>query len=189
MTNVNYGHATYVGLHGGMKRETEIKIILFLYNIVLTKVKLLTLACEQVNLAWKQVRAQPRSGQCTIVSPLSQRQDRTARFWAEFRLFSAHFPPIFCLKWYYILIIYISAVFKNSSMGLGTPSTFFRPTCLRIPPIFRSFSTLFPPNPLLILWPSCLAGYQKEICESPNSTSVRKARHVACLCIRQSVLG
>ena len=83
------------------------------------------------------------------------------RFGAEFRLFSAHFQPIFRLKWYPILVIYISAVLMWN-LGRKTqawyPICCFSATFLRIPPIFRLCSAHFPPSLLLILCWSCLAG-------------------------------
>ena len=101
------------------------------------------------------------------------------RFLAKFRLFSAHFPPIFppmvphptCmftefayfrlftsifrLKWYPILVM-------NSSMEpiccfsahMFTDSAYF-------PLIFHSFLVYFPPNLLPIFGRSCLAGIFK----------------------------
>ena len=64
---------------------------------------------------------------------------------------SIYFPPIFCLKWYPILVI-------NSSMEpiccfsahMFTDSAYF-------PPIFYSFSAHFPPNILPTVHRSCLA--------------------------------
>ena len=52
------------------------------------------------------------------------------QFWANYCLFSAHFPPIFCLCY-------------------GTPSAIFKPTCLQNSPILTYFcpsSAYFPPK-------------------------------------------
>ena len=64
------------------------------------------------------------------------------RFWAEFRLFSAHFSPIF-QRWY--PICRFSAHNPCYKLKHGTPSAIFLLTCLRILPIFCICSARFPP--------------------------------------------
>ena len=100
------------------------------------------------------------------------------RFWAKFHLFSpyflpivphplffrthvygiclflpisVYFPPIFCLKWYPILVI-------NSSMEpICCFSAHMFMVSAYFPPIFHSFSTYFPPNLQPIFRRSCFA--------------------------------
>ena len=101
------------------------------------------------------------------------------RFWAKFRLFSAHFPlifclwypiccfsshmnspistyfpPIFCLKWYPILVI------NSSIVPICCFSAHMFMDFAYFPPIFHSFSAYFPPNLPPIFRRSCLAGLQ-----------------------------
>ena len=69
---------------------------------------------------------------------------------------SVYFLPIFCLKWYHILVINsitdsICCFFAH----MFTDSAYF-------PPIFRSFSAYFPPNFLPIFRWSCLAGLMES---------------------------
>ena len=79
---------------------------------------------------------------------------------AYFHLFPSIFSPIFCLKWYPILVINSSMVpiccfFTHMFMD----SAYF-------PPIFCSFSAYFPPNLLPIFPRSCLSGCFNEINQS-----------------------
>ena len=89
------------------------------------------------------------------------RQDKR-RFWAKFCLISADgtpstvhiygiclFLPIFCLKWYPILVINSSMVpISHFSTHMFTDSAFF-------PPMVCSFSVYFPPNLPPIFRRSC----------------------------------